>query len=103
MILDFNFDILEVSEIDDSGQSLTIPMYLSLGWSETRLQINEDHLDWTQNVTGPIGLITEDPKLLLDRIWVPDLEIYGLEKYASSKGSLIVSSRSSCYIHFLYF
>ncbi len=28
--------------------------------------------------------MTEDPKQLLDQIWIPDLEIYGLEEYDSA-------------------
>jgi hypothetical protein len=51
--LAFSFDIREISEINDRGQDLSIPMYFSVAWLENRLWINESSPAWDENVTGP--------------------------------------------------
>ncbi len=51
--LSFQFDILEVKEVDDVGQSLSLPLYLSVTWPERRLWINATHEDWDDDGTGP--------------------------------------------------
>ncbi len=53
MKLTFHFDILEVTEVDDVGQSLSMTMYLSVSWPERRLWINSSDEAWRQNITGP--------------------------------------------------
>lgn len=52
----FNFDIREVSEVNDKTQTLSIPMYFSVQWREARLWINESAEAWNQNITGPKGV-----------------------------------------------
>ena len=83
--LNFGFDIREISEIDDRSQTLSIPMYFSVAWEENRLWINESSVAWDDNITGPANEVTEDPKVLMEEFWVPDLEIYGLEDFGFKK------------------
>ena len=56
--LAFRFDIREISEIDDRGQYLSIPMYFSVAWLESRLWINESATAWDETVTGPQNVST---------------------------------------------
>ena len=56
MTLTFSFGILEVKDIDDIGQSLSVPMYLSVAWPERRMWINDTHYAWRENVTGPVNV-----------------------------------------------
>ncbi len=56
MNLTFRFGILEVTEIDDIGQSLSVPMYLSVSWPERRLWINRTYYAWKDNITGPVNV-----------------------------------------------
>ena len=51
--LAFRFDIREISEIDDRRQYLSVPMYFSVAWLESRLWINETATAWDETVTGP--------------------------------------------------
>ena len=82
--LAFRFDIREISEIDDRGQYLSIPMYFNVAWLENRLWINQSAIAWDETVTGPQNEVTEDVHVM-EEIWIPDLEIYGLEKFGSKK------------------
>ena len=54
--LKFNFDIREISEVNDKAQSLSIPMYFTVSWVEDRLWINESHPAWNENMTGPLNV-----------------------------------------------
>eukprot|EP00094_Tigriopus_californicus_P000553 TCALIF_00535-PA protein Name:"Similar to glra1 Glycine receptor subunit alphaZ1 (Danio rerio)" AED:0.12 eAED:0.12 QI:216/0.8/1/1/0.8/0.83/6/144/339 len=83
LMLRFNFDIREVSEVNDGSQTIAIPMYFSVAWNEDRLWVNDSHPAWQENMTGPEQTMTEDPKLLMTEFWVPDIEIYGLEYFGS--------------------
>lgn len=71
--------------MDDRGQTLSIPMYLSIAWEEIRICIDETNTAWDDNTTGPANEVNEDPNVLTREFWVPDLEIYGLEKFGSKK------------------
>ena len=82
--LAFRFDIREISKIDDRGQYLSIPMYFSVAWLENRLWINQSATAWDETVTGPQNEVTEDINMM-EEIWIPDLEIYGLEDFGSKK------------------
>ena len=81
----FNFDILDVNTIDDKGQTVTIPMYLSVSWVDTRIRVNHAHPDWHRNLTGLRGFINEDTELLLSQLWIPNLDIYGLKEYQTER------------------
>ena len=60
MNLDFNFDIREISKIDDHSQTLSIPMYFSVAWEEHRLFINESSVSWESDFTGPENVIMSE-------------------------------------------
>ena len=74
----FTFDILDIQEVDDRKQTITIMMYLRIKWFEPRLVIEENNTDWTQPGVG----LSNSPDLL-KYMWNPDLEIYGIEKFGS--------------------
>ncbi|XP_040563725.1 gamma-aminobutyric acid receptor subunit alpha-2 isoform X4 [Lepeophtheirus salmonis] len=80
----FNFDVREISEVDDKSQTLSIPMYFSVAWKEPRLWINETDPAWNESITGPTNQVNENP-LLMDEFWTPDLEIYGLEDFGAKR------------------
>ena len=81
MNLVFGFTIREVSEVKDSDQVLTIPMYLSVHWivskvqptfiifeilvetQENRLVIDPNHRSWKDNSTGPTNETTEEAEV----------------------------------------
>jgi len=84
MNLVFGFTIREVSEVKDSDQVLTIPMYLSIVWMENRLVIDPNHRSWSDNSTGPSNETTEEAETLKN-LWRPNLEIYGLEAFTNHK------------------
>jgi len=84
MNLMFGFTIREISEVKDSDQVLTIPMYLSIHWMENRLVIDPKHRSWTDNSTGPANETTEEAETLKN-LWKPNLEIYGLEAFNTNK------------------
>ncbi len=56
MTLSFHFGLLEVTEVDDMGQSLTVPMYLNVAWPERRMWINESYRGWSNNITAPLNV-----------------------------------------------
>ena len=47
-------------------------------------------------MTGPLNEVTEDPKVLKNEFWVPDLEIYGLEIFDSKS---VLKDMSGLRIH----
>ena len=57
--LAFRFDIREISEIDDRKQYLSVPMYFSVAWLESRLWINETATAWEEEITGPQNVSSE--------------------------------------------
>jgi len=84
MNLNFKFSIREISEVKDSDQTLTIPMYFTVEWEENRLIIDEDHRSWSDDSTGPKNENTEEAETL-KHLWKPNLEIYGLEDFRTHK------------------
>lgn len=82
MNLNFKFSIREISEVKDSDQTLTIPMYFTVEWEvcrvstvstklphfmtfvqENRLIIDEDHRSWSDDSTGPKNENTEEAEV----------------------------------------
>ncbi len=45
-----------MKEVDDIGQSLSLPLYLSVTWPERRLWINGTHEAWDDDGTGPTNV-----------------------------------------------
>jgi len=84
MNLNFTFSVQEVSEVKDRDQTLKIPMYFTVSWEDSRLDVNQNHKSWEENTTGPLGEITEDVQTI-NSLWTPSLEIYGLEEFSTNK------------------
>ena len=77
----FYFYIFEVKEVNDKKQTVTLQMYFGTTWFEPRLVINEDAEEWNQTNQKSLYI----PVNLLKYFWYPDLEIHGMEAYASQK------------------
>ena len=75
-IYHFKFDILDVKQINDQTQTVTLMMYLRMKWLEPRIEINKSNEEWIQNWTG----LSYSPQIL-KHLWYPDLEIYGVENF----------------------
>jgi hypothetical protein len=73
--LDFNFEIRELSEVNDRGQSLSIPMYFSVAWQDSRLWINESNIAWHEKSSGPSG-VTILPKSISTEAAIADEELW---------------------------
>lgn len=75
-IYNFRFDILDVKQINDQTQTVTLMMYFRIKWLEPRIKINNSNAEWIQNLGG----LSYSPQLL-KHMWYPDLEIYGVENF----------------------
>jgi hypothetical protein len=78
----YEFLIFDIQEVNDLKQTVHLNMYFILIWSDFRININQTwyHLRTTEHVGGgfaPISLRN------LDNFWIPDVEIYRLNKYQS--------------------
>ena len=80
----FDFRILEVQEVNDDKQTLTLSMYMQVRWFEPRLEINESSLEWNETKFGPPDEVNTSPKML-NYLLLPDVEIFGLQKFATKK------------------
>ena len=52
MNLHFTFSVREVSKVTDSEQTLKIPMYFTVSWTDDRLSVEQQHKAWSQSTTG---------------------------------------------------
>ena len=52
MNLHFTFSVREVSKVTDSEQTLKIPMYFTVSWTDERLSVEQQHKAWSQSTTG---------------------------------------------------
>ena len=75
----FTFNILEVEEVNDKMQTISIAMYFRIKWMEPRLEINHHSEDWNKTDWADGGL--SYPAAILDKLWYPDLEIDGIERF----------------------
>jgi len=80
MNIHYAFSIREVSEVIDSEQTLEIPMYFTVAWTDDRLVVDQSHRAWKKSTTGPVNESTEDAETL-KLFWKPNLEIYGLQEF----------------------
>merc|ERR1719244_936999 len=80
MNIHYAFSIREVSEVIDSEQTLEIPMYFTVAWTDDRLVVDQGHRAWKKSITGPVNESTEDAETL-KLFWKPNLEIYGLQEF----------------------
>jgi len=80
MNIHYAFSIREVSEVTDSEQTLEIPMYFTVAWTDDRLEVDQTHRAWQKVTSGPVNESTEDAETL-KLFWKPNLEIYGLKEF----------------------
>jgi len=80
MNIHYRFSIREVSEVIDSEQTLEIPMYFTVAWTDDRIKVDQTHRAWKKAMTGPVNESTEDAETL-KLFWKPNLEIYGLQEF----------------------
>ena len=52
MNIHYAFSIREVSKVMDSEQTLQIPMYFTVSWTEDRLIVDQAHMAWGKSLTG---------------------------------------------------
>ena len=74
----FIFNILEIEEINDMTQEITIHYYLRVKWKETRLIVDQNHTEWKSSDRKGGALSYQSD--ILKTLWTPDLEISGLKK-----------------------
>ena len=72
----FNFDVLDIKQVNDLTQTITIMMYLRIKWLEPRLEINGSSIEWIKDTSA----LSYSPQLL-KHLWYPDLEVYGVENF----------------------
>ena len=54
MNIHYAFSIREVSEVIDSEQTLEIPMYFTVAWTDDRLVVDQSHRAWKKSTTGKL-------------------------------------------------
>ena len=75
----YTFNILEVEEVNDQMQTISIVMYFRIKWMEPRLEINVYSKDWNETDFSDGGI--SYPVKILDKFWYPDLEIEGIKVF----------------------
>ena len=90
-IYKFKFHIFDVEEISDQRQTIRLSMYFTIKWLEPRIIINQEAGDWNDTKYGLPDTVNIAPEILKN-LWSPDLEIYGMDSFASQK---ILKSMSS--------
>ena len=76
----FKFHIFDVKQVNDKTQTLGISMYFIITWLEPRLKINQMAPEWNDTTFGSQGAVDISPDVL-NYLWNPDLEIYGMEEF----------------------
>ena len=80
---DYIFNILEVEEINDQTQTISVAYYFRIKWMEPRLMIDPNHVEWS-NSDRSGGALSYQSKILKS-FWTPDLEIMGLKVFGTQK------------------
>ena len=78
----YNFAILDVKNVNDKKQTVSMSMYLDIAWLEPRLKINSSAADWNDTRFGSHDEVDVPPGVL-KHLWNPDLEIHGMEEFVS--------------------
>jgi hypothetical protein len=75
----FTFNILDVEEVNDRMQTVTLAMYFRIKWLEPRLEINNFSSEWNKTdwKDGSLSYSSD----ILKQVWNPDLEIFGLKEF----------------------
>ena len=80
---DYIFNILEVEEINDQTQTISVAYYFRIKWKEPRLMIDPNHDEWSNSDRNG-GALSYQSKILKS-FWTPDLEIMGLKVFGTQK------------------
>ena len=80
----FEFNIIDIHEVDDQTQTVTLEMLFKIKWYEPRIVINVTSTEWkehTMKVDGEdyVGI----PISQMQEFWIPDIEVYRLKKYTT--------------------
>ena len=81
---DFEFRIFDVQEVNDLHQTVKLDMYFFIKWREPRLKINETSPEFKSEASIEGGFVPMSLKYL-EHLWVPDIEIYGMNNFKSQK------------------
>ena len=81
-IYHFKFYIIDVQEVNDQKQTVSISMYFVIAWLEPRLKINSSAADWNDTKFGSPDEVNVSPEVL-KHLWIPDLEIIGMDAFVS--------------------
>ena len=75
----FIFNIVEIEEINDITQTISINFYFRITWKEPRLIIDQNHSEWqiSDRNSGALSYQSD----ILDILWTPDLEISRLKEF----------------------
>ena len=82
-VYEFKFRILDIKEVDDLKQKISIKSQFQVSWFESRLEINADAKEWNDTKLGSINEVNVPPDVL-SALWKPDLEVYGMEDFETN-------------------
>ena len=91
----FTFIIVEIQRVDDRRQTVSIRAHFQVAWQDPRIKINVNAAEWKDNRFGSPNEVNISPDVL-DSLWIPDLEIYGMTQFERKK---ILKSMSSIQIN----
>ena len=91
----FTFIIVEIQRVDDRRQTVSIRAHFQVAWQDPRIEINVNAAEWKDNRFGSPNEVNISPDVL-DSLWIPDLEIYGMTQFERKK---ILKSMSSIQIN----
>ena len=80
----FEFRVFDVQEVNDLDQTVRLDMYFFIKWREPRLKINQTSEDFRSEAGIEGGFVPMSLRYL-GHLWVPDIEIYGMNNFKSQK------------------
>ena len=75
----YTFNILEIEEVNDKMQTISVVMYFRVKWMEPRLNIDINNEEWNKTEWADGGLSYSAK--ILDKLWYPNLEIEGIKRF----------------------
>ena len=79
-VYQFKFIIVEIQRVNDRRQTVSIRTHFQVAWLDPRLNINTSAAEWKDNRFGSPNEVNISPDVL-DSLWIPDLEIYGMTQF----------------------
>ena len=80
----FEFNIIDIHEVNDQTQTVTLEMLFKVKWYEPRILVNVTSAEWKEQTIKVDG---EDyvgiPISQMQEFWIPDIEVYRLKKYTT--------------------